>query len=81
MLSCVFEQRRDTEHTVELRELKALEIAARAKIVLDDGVWLVPSQMAGRTYRVITWPGAESCECADFELRPKPCKHVVSVHR
>jgi transposase len=65
---------------MDLRELKALELAARAKIVANsDGTWTVPSQSGGGTYRVVTWPGAESCTCADFELRQQPCKHVVAA--
>ena len=61
---------------MDMRELKALELAARARIVWDDGAWSVPSQSTGGTYRVTTWPGAESCECEDFQLRQHPCKHM-----
>src|SRR5204863_2917897 len=65
---------------MDMRELKALELAARAKIVAnDDGTWTVPSQSTGGTYRVITWPGAESCQCDDFQLRGQPCKHVLAA--
>jgi transposase len=65
---------------MEMRELKALELAARAKIVHgDDGIWSVPSQTAGRVYRVVTWPGAETCECEDFQLRQLPCKHIIAA--
>src|SRR5947209_12781708 len=66
--------------SMEMRELKALELAARAKLILgDDGVWSVPSQSTGGTYRVVTWPGAESCQCEDFQLRQAPCKHVIAA--
>src|SRR2546423_477211 len=65
---------------MDMRELKALELAARAKIVAnDDGTWGVPSQSTGGTYRVVTWPGAESCTCEDFQLRQQPCKHVIAA--
>src|SRR5205814_9305848 len=65
---------------MDSRELKALELAARAKIVAnDDGTWTVPSQSGGGTYRVVTWPGAESCTCEDFQLRQQPCKHVIAA--
>ena len=65
---------------MDMRELKALELAARAKIVLaDDGSWQVPAQSIAGSYRVLTWPGAESCECEDFQLRGKPCKHVIAA--
>ncbi len=67
---------------MDMRELKALELAARAKIVAaDDGTWRVPSQSTGGTYRVCTWPGAESCECEDWQLRQQPpfCKHLLAA--
>jgi len=65
---------------MEMRELKALELAARARIVPnDDGTWTVPSRTGGNTYRVVTWPGAESCNCPDFELRSEPCLHVIAA--
>ena len=41
---------------MDMRELKALELAARAKIVYDDGVWSVPSQTGGTKYRVTLSP-------------------------
>jgi transposase len=66
---------------VDLRELKALELAARSKLTLaDDGTWTVPSQGGeGGSYRVVTWPGAESCTCEDYQLRREPCKHVIAA--
>jgi transposase len=64
---------------MDMRDLKALELAARARIVWDDGAWSVPSQSTGGTYRVTTWPGAESCECEDFQLRQQPCKHIIAA--
>ncbi len=64
---------------MDMRELKALELAARANIVASDGTWRVPSQSDGGTYRVVTWPGAESCECEDFQLRQQACKHIIAA--
>lgn len=63
---------------MDLRELKALEIAARCRIVQQDGAWLVPSQSSAAKYRVTLHPAA-SCTCEDFELRREPCKHVLAV--
>jgi len=61
-----------------MRELKGLELAARARITWKDGAWLVPSQIsATTTYRVTLNPDA--CECEDFALTAKPCKHVHAV--
>src|SRR5581483_11854825 len=47
----------------------------------DDGTWQVPSQSTGGTYRVVTWPGAESCECEDWQLRQQApfCKHLLAA--
>jgi transposase len=62
---------------VDLRELKALELAARSRIVFHLGRWLVPSQTTGKTYGVSLSP--PSCTCEDFELRGEPCKHVIAA--
>jgi transposase len=63
--------------TVDLRELRALELAARSRIVFNLGRWLVPSQSTGKTYSVSLSP--PSCTCEDFELRQLPCKHVIAA--
>jgi len=62
---------------MDMRELKALEIAARQRIVFDNGVWLVPSQSSATKYRVALNP--VSCTCEDFLLRQEACKHVLAV--
>jgi transposase len=63
---------------MDLRELKALEIAARCRIVFEKGIWSVPSQSGhGGTYRVTISP--PSCTCDDFALRQLPCKHVIAA--
>jgi transposase len=63
---------------MDMRELKALEIAARYKIAFEDGVWLVPSQSSpGTKYRVTIKP--PSCPCEDFQLRQEACKHVIAA--
>ena len=62
---------------MDLRELKALELAARSKIVFHLGRWLVPSQGSGKVYSVSLSPPA--CTCEDFELRNEPCKHVIAA--
>jgi len=61
---------------VDLRELKGLEIAARCRVEFTDGVWLVPSQSGQGKYRVTLSPDGDRCECDDFGLTCKPCKHV-----
>ncbi len=63
---------------MDMRELKALEIAARAKIAYHRGFWMVPSQSTTGTYQVSI--GANpSCTCEDFALRQLPCKHVIAA--
>jgi hypothetical protein len=56
---------------MNVRELNALEIAARSKIVFSDGVWLVPAQTTNATYPV-TLSSEPFCPCDDFELRRLP---------
>lgn len=63
---------------VDLRELKGLELAARARITFNDGAWLVPSQSGAGVYRV-TVGELPSCECEDFNLTGKPCKHIIAA--
>jgi transposase len=60
---------------MDLRDLKALEIAARTKVVFADGAWIVPSQTTGGSYRV-TLGATPVCPCDDFQLRQQPCKHI-----
>src|SRR5947209_4804530 len=67
------------EPPMDLRQAKALEIAARLRLTLDDGAWRVPSQSGGAAYRVVTWPGAENCTCDDFGLTGRWCKHIIAA--
>jgi transposase len=62
---------------MDLRELKALELAARCPIVFHNGSWLVPSQSSALKYRVTLHPA--SCECDAFQLRQDPCKHIIAA--
>ncbi len=66
---------------MDLRELKALEIAARSKITFDGEAWSVPSQTGGARYRVTLKPEA-SCSCEDFALigpTGRVCKHIIAA--
>jgi transposase len=64
---------------MDMRELKALELAAKARITFGDGAWLVPSQTSiGTVYRVAVGD-PPSCECEDFQLRQQACKHVLAA--
>jgi len=61
-----------------MRELKALELAARSRIVHDGKAWIVPSQSSSDKYRVVLDDNS-NCTCPDFELRQKPCKHIIAA--
>jgi transposase len=69
------------------RELRALEIAAKAKLVrANDGRWFVPSQsgktglsQGGSYYVVKPDPAKPHCTCPDFESRQLRCKHIFAV--
>lgn len=63
---------------MDMRELKALELAARSKITFDGETWTVPSQSASGNYRVVI-SGEPSCTCEDFSLRLLPCKHIIAA--
>lgn len=63
---------------MDMRELKGLEIAARAKIVFKGGAWTVPSQSGNGSYRV-TIGESPTCECDDWTLRRQPCKHIIAA--
>jgi transposase len=65
------------------REQRGLVIAA-TKPIRQRGVnWYVPSPTGNGTYKVEPEPdrtiGEWLCECPDFQLRAKPCKHVHAV--
>lgn len=63
---------------MDLRQLKALELAARVRIVFDGTAWLVPSQTTSSKYRVGIGD-VPSCSCEDFTLRRQPCKHILAA--
>jgi transposase len=64
---------------MDMREAKALEIAARMRLTFDGRAWTVPSQTGSGTYKVVLGPGAPTCTCDDFQLRQQPCKHIIAA--
>ena len=64
---------------MDSREAKACEMTGDARISFRDGAWQVHSQTTSRYYRVNPSPTAPACECEDFALRAKACKHVLAV--
>lgn len=65
-------------HTMNSRERKGLEIAARMRITFKGDAWSVPSQTSNKFYRVVFGPAC-SCTCDDFRLRQDWCKHIYAV--
>jgi transposase len=69
---------------VDMRELKALEIAAKNRIGFDGANWIVRSQSGICNYRVQLEP-VISCDCDDFQTHNtpsnpcKPCKHIIAA--
>lgn len=65
------------------RELKALQIAAKAKLQRSGDRWFVPSQTKGKGgsyyYTVKPDPIHPHCTCPDFESRKLRCKHIFAV--
>lgn len=64
---------------MDARRQKAHELADRAKLTFADGCYVVPSQSHGGSYTVILDGGNAACECPDFELHDKPCKHILAA--
>jgi transposase len=63
----------------DARKIRGLEIAARTHIPKKNGVWTVPSQSLNGTYVVSEKEGVLVCNCEDYEVRQKPCKHAWAV--
>jgi transposase len=69
---------------MDTRELKGMQIAATMPVRKSAEGWIVPSQSHRGDYRVaprnpVLGDLGLVCECPDFELRGKPCKHVIAV--
>src|SRR5436190_17168035 len=64
---------------MDARRQKANELADRARITLQDGCYTVSSQSGNGTYTVILDERDAVCDCPDFELRGKACKHIMAV--
>jgi Transposase DDE domain/SWIM zinc finger len=61
------------------RQQKARELADRSHIEFVDGCYCVPSQSSGGRYTVLLEDADAACDCADFDLRGKPCKHILAA--
>src|SRR5262249_44360431 len=64
------------------RELRGLEIAAKARIKREGDRWYVPSQtnnFRDYYYTVKPDPSKPECNCPDHETRQVKCKHIWAV--
>jgi hypothetical protein len=61
------------------RELKALQIAAKSKLIRKGNVWTVPSQTGHGEYEVNPDPESPNCSCPDHEHTQQRCKHIFAV--
>jgi transposase len=69
-------------HTMEPREIKGLEIAAKTKLTRKgkSNLWLVPSQSNKQEkYTVALDTEKPSCTCRDHEFTSDRCKHIFAV--
>ncbi|HEY7329016.1 MAG TPA: SWIM zinc finger family protein [Gemmataceae bacterium] len=62
----------------DARQQRALEILATGKIDRQGHIFFVPSQ-SGKPRRSVMLDPTPSCDCADFETRQLPCKHILAV--
>lgn len=70
----------ETVTATDFRQQRALMIAATARIVGDGLRFHVPSQSTNAQYMVTRELNeTPCCTCPDFELRQKPCKHIMAV--
>src|SRR5258707_440841 len=63
---------------MDMRQLKALEIAARLRITWEDGAWSVPSASGNGKYQVVLKPEGNTCTCPDHERTRQDCKHILA---
>jgi uncharacterized Zn finger protein len=66
---------------MDVREERGKAIAATGvvKKSTKGHIWTVPAQSRAGVYQVDLAGENPTCECPDFELRGKPCKHVFAV--
>ena len=57
---------------MDLRELKALELAARANIVFVNGYWIVPSQSTARIQEAHLFFIPAVCDLIDAAVTAHP---------
>lgn len=63
---------------LNIRELRGLDIANRYTIKQENGTWFVPSS-SGKSTRYKVCLKSQKCDCPDFEIRRKKCKHIFAA--
>jgi transposase len=66
---------------MDARDVKAMELTGNTRIAYVAGTWMVPSQSSAGRHKVNPSPTAPSCTCEDFQLRNRPCKHIMAVRQ
>lgn len=66
------------ENDLNVRELRGLDIANRYTIKQENGLWFVPSS-SGKSQKYKVDLQKQKCDCADFEIRRKKCKHIFAA--
>jgi len=63
--------------TMEVKQIRGLEIASSQEITRDGNVFLVPSQTSSKKYAVNLF--INTCTCLDYEKNGLKCKHLYAV--
>lgn len=63
----------------DVRKLRGMRIAATIPILKKGESWLVPSESRNGYYKVSAKDDGYTCDCPDYELRQKKCKHQWAV--
>jgi hypothetical protein len=66
------------ETTLNVRELRGLDIANRYTLKQENGFWFVPSS-SGKSIRYKVCLKAQKCTCPDHEIRRQKCKHIFAA--
>lgn len=66
------------QNSLNVRELRGLDISKRYTIKEENGFWFVPSA-SGKSQRYKVCLKSNKCTCPDFEIRRQKCKHLYAV--
>jgi transposase len=66
---------------VDARDVKALELTGNTRIAYVAGNWLVPSRSSQARHKVNPSVASPDCTCEDFQLRGRPCFHIMAVRQ